>query len=226
MKKIWVHSLFILLFGCSVNASAGTSRTIIAVWDFDNTSFMDIAAWDYLTKALPEILMTQLVSSPSLEVVERLHLREIMEEQKLGSSDLADQDTKIRLAKIMGARFMIFGAFMVIGEDSRVDVRLVDTATSEVLLAEKFDGNIGEMIPGMQTITTQFVAYLGAKPAEDAKAGVDVAQWKEYEKGLALIDEKQYEAALGVFQGVLEKDPGFYAAEKQVRLILDLMSRQ
>ena len=225
MRKLWVQSLCMVMLAWSVGASAGTSRTIITVWDFDNISFMDVASWDYLTKALPEILMSQLTHAPALEVVERLHLRKILEEQKLGSSDLADDDTKLQLAKIMGAKFMIFGAFLVIGEDARVDVRLVNTETSEVLLAEKFEGNIGAMIPGMQTMTTKFVDYLGVQQGEGAKVGTDLALWQDYEKGLALIDDKQYEAALGVFQVVLEKDPGFYAAEKQVKLILDLMSR-
>ena len=225
MKKLCVLSFFVVMFGWSVAVSAGTSRTIIAVWDFDNISFMDIASWDYLTKALPEILMSQLANSPELEVVERLHLRQVLEEQKLGSSDLADADTKLRLARIMGAKFMTFGAVMVIGEDARVDVRLVNAETSEVLLAEKFEGNIGAMISGMQDITTKFVTFLGIQHGEGAKVGTDLVQWQEYEKGLALIDDKQYEAALSVFQVVLEKDPGFYAAEKQVKLILDLMSR-
>ena len=224
MFKSMIFSVALLV--CSLGASAaGPNRTTIAVWDFDNNSFLDIAASDCLTKALPEMLMSQLSSVPSLEVVERIQIREILEEQKIGSSDLADEDAKLKLGNIIGAKKMIFGTFMVIGDDVRVDVRLANTETSEVEFAEKFEGSITELIPSMQGIATQLVDLFGKKSG-DKSLGGDLGEWKEYEVGLSLIDEGKYEEALAQFQAVLEKNPKFYAAEKQVMLIIDLMARQ
>ena len=206
-------------------ASALSTKLSVAVWDFDNASFMDIAASDYLSKALPEMLMSQLAASPQIEVVERIQIREILEEQKLGSSDLADTDTKFKLGKIVGARYMIFGGFMVIGDDARVDVRLVDTETTEVLTAEKFEGKMSDLINDMRDITALVVSKLGGEAGKRGVGG-GLDEWKKYEEGLVLIDAQKYEEALALFQVILEKNDKFSAAEKQIMLIIDLMARQ
>jgi TolB-like protein len=224
IQRTSLSVLFVLalLFSSFLQAS---NRLSIAVWDFDNGSPMDRVSSDYLTKALPEILMSQLSNSPQLEIVERIHLREAMEEQKLGSSELADEDAQIKLGKIIGAKYMAFGGLMIIFEDARVDVRIVDVETSEVLFAEKFEGKTDGLIVGMQSLTERIVKLMGVE-SNKRDIGGNLDEWKDYEKGLVLIDERKYEDALTIFQTLLEKNSKFYAAEKQVLLILDLMARQ
>ncbi|MFZ1987296.1 MAG: hypothetical protein WAU91_22995, partial [Desulfatitalea sp.] len=56
-----------------------------------------------------------------------------IEELHLGSSDLADPETRLRLGRIIGAQQMIFGAFQVIGKQLRLDLRRVDVASGKIL---------------------------------------------------------------------------------------------
>jgi curli biogenesis system outer membrane secretion channel CsgG len=87
--------------------------------------------------AMGEILAARIVDrfsqSPQYEVVERENLLKILEEQHLGSSELADDQTRLRLGRIIGCRQMVFGAYQVIGHTMRLDIRTVDVSSGKVL---------------------------------------------------------------------------------------------
>ena len=58
-----------------------------------------------------------------------------MEELKLGSSSLADEDTRLKLGRLSGARLMVFGGYQIIGSRMRLDLRLVEVETGKIIKA-------------------------------------------------------------------------------------------
>jgi curli biogenesis system outer membrane secretion channel CsgG len=68
-------------------------------------------------------------------VVERARLVRVLEELRIGSSSLADEQTRLRVGKLVGARFMVFGGYLVSGRNMRLDLRLVEVETGKVLKA-------------------------------------------------------------------------------------------
>ena len=72
-----------------------------------------------------------------MPVVERQRLKDLLAEQKLTAGALADEDTRLRLGKIIGAQRMVFGGFFVLGDAVQVHVRVIDTATSRVLFSDE-----------------------------------------------------------------------------------------
>lgn len=75
-------------------------------------------------------------------LVERRLLDKILAEVKLGSSELADQDTQIRLGKVLAARLMVSGALGSQGDTLTTSVRAIDTETTQLALvrAERSSG--------------------------------------------------------------------------------------
>lgn len=69
-----------------------------------------------------------------IEVVERGLLDKVMAELKLGSSELADQDTQIKLGKIFAARLMISGALNSAGQGVTASVRAIDTESTRLVM--------------------------------------------------------------------------------------------
>jgi len=65
-------------------------------------------------------------------VVERKRLVLALEELRLGTTSLVDEATRLRLGKIVGARWMIFGGYMVVAGKMRLDLRLVEVETGKV----------------------------------------------------------------------------------------------
>ena len=60
-----------------------------------------------------------------------------MEELNLGSSELADESTRLKVGRMIGAREMVFGGYMVVGSTMRVDLRRVDVETGKVVKTAK-----------------------------------------------------------------------------------------
>lgn len=104
-----------------------------------------------------DILITELVKSGKFIVVERQKLDKIMEEQKLGQSGAIDPNTAAKVGKILGLNALVTGSISQFGVkkegkdfiisqskqqivECTVDIRVVDTETGQVLLADSGKG--------------------------------------------------------------------------------------
>lgn len=202
----------------------------LVLWDFDNNtigSMEAIQAAEHLSRVLPEALTAKLSRSPGLRIVERVRLRELLDEQKLGASDIADQGARLRLGKILGASNMLFGEYIALGPVIRMDVRLVDTATSEILLSEPVTGSEDELLEGMDTLAELIVNKYGRHYVKSEGGTAFPAEaWAAYDSGLRQMDEKHYEAAIETFKQLLGQHPGFTPAERQITLALERLARK
>ena len=106
----------------------------VAVWDFDSLS---VGA--STTPELGEVLASRVTDALSrkgkVTVVERQRLLLALEELNVGSSALVDESTRLRLGKMVGAKMMIFGGYLVSGDKMRLDVRLVNVETGALIKA-------------------------------------------------------------------------------------------
>ena len=81
-----------------------------------------------------------------VEVVDRAMLDKVMAELKLGSSELADQDTQLKLGKIFAARLMVSGSLDNAGNAVLASVRAIDTETTRLAMV-RTDRTEGQMGP-------------------------------------------------------------------------------
>ena len=68
-------------------------------------------------------------------VVERERLLLALEELNLGTTSLVDESTRLRIGRIVGAQLMAFGAYQVIVDQMRLDLRLVEVETGKIIKA-------------------------------------------------------------------------------------------
>ncbi len=129
--------VILLLWGCTpVAVRPDLHQTAVAVWDLD-----DLTAGENVRSDLGELLAASIIDilqAEGIRVVERDRLVRILEEQRLGSSGLADPATRLRLGRIAGAGLMLFGGYQVVGHRARCDLRLVDVDSGRIAVtAEK-----------------------------------------------------------------------------------------
>ena len=105
---------------------------VLAVWDLEALSPLETPN-PHLGRMLAGQIMVHLDASRRYKAVDRENLLKVLEELQLGSSELADSRTRLRLGHIIGAEQMIFGAFQMVGRLQRVDLRLVDVASGKIL---------------------------------------------------------------------------------------------
>jgi curli biogenesis system outer membrane secretion channel CsgG len=146
MKKfVFVTVICFFLNGCAAAPPAPSGvpsekKTIIAIWDLEDLSPMGIAQPD-MGNILSARIMETIQQAGDYTVVEREKLEIALRELNLGSSSLADPSTQLRIGRIAGAKLMIFGAYQVIADQMRLDLRMVDVETGRIKkTAEKTAG--------------------------------------------------------------------------------------
>ena len=209
--------------------AAGDAAAGIVVWDFDNqtapgASTLGSGQLDYLQRALSESVTAALLEAPGFVVVERQRLKDVLAEQKLGASDLADPDTRIRLGRIAGAGRMVFGGFFALGDMVQVNLRVIDAATSRVLFSDEMASPADAVMQQVQAVNRRLVRTLGG--AGGAGREYPRALWQAYDAALALSDAGRYDQAVEALQRLLAKNNDFTPAERQLVALLDKMKRR
>lgn len=138
---------------------AQDDRPGVGVFPFDNGGSIDIESsnLDNLRVGLQSMLMTELSQSTDLRLVDRASLNALLQEQDLFENGRVDANSAARLGKLIGARYAIFGAFTQIGP-FRIDARIVDTETGELLRARSVDGELDETYANLVSLAADLVS--------------------------------------------------------------------
>ena len=120
-------------------AQSQDSRPGIAVWTFENGGSYGQDAEDFeaLRVGLQQILITELARNPAIRVVERSRINELIQEQDLGATGRVDAGTAARIGRLIGARYMVLGGFVDFFGDFRIDARIVNVETGELVKSER-----------------------------------------------------------------------------------------
>ncbi|MCI0424013.1 MAG: tetratricopeptide repeat protein, partial [Acidobacteria bacterium] len=111
-----------------------TPALALSILGFQDRSGDDLMEQAGIDTVLQDEL-TQVLQKANIRVVERAILDKLLAELKLGSSELADPDTALKVGKILAARLIATGSFMLAGDqESTVNLRLIDTETTDIVL--------------------------------------------------------------------------------------------
>jgi len=110
------------------------AKPVVAVLYFDNNSIgKDHADYDGVGKGIADMLITDMASNPSVQIVERERVQSLLTEQNLTKGGTIDPQTAIKLGKIIGAQYMITGGFMSDGKGTFVlTARAINVQTSAI----------------------------------------------------------------------------------------------
>ena len=151
-----ILTLTVCILGPARAMAQSPGKVRVAVMNFENNS-----TWSYwgdnLGKAAADELVTQLFQTGSFSVIERAQLEALLVEQDLGASGAVDTSTATRIGQLLGVQLILTGSitqfsiertsggFRSLGvsvsrAESVLDVRLVNTTTGEIMLAESGEG--------------------------------------------------------------------------------------
>ncbi len=160
-KVFWLGIWLIgLVVACKQQPSLTPSPEVtIAVWDLEDLSPQktQLPLWGEALSA--EIIQT--LKEVGFRVVERERLLAILEELHLGTTALVDEETRLKLGRLAGARYMVFGAYQSVGSQTRLDLRLVEVESGRVLstahrVLETQDP--GAWLKDLRTLTKELVS--------------------------------------------------------------------
>lgn len=127
--------------------AAQAQKPTVAVMYFTNGAIGNNAEYAPLSKGLAEMMITELSGNTNIRVVERDRLQALLEEQNLAASGRIEKETAAKVGKTLGALHMLMGSFVIDTKGTmRMDVRAINTETSELEYATSITGKADQML--------------------------------------------------------------------------------
>src|SRR5205085_3884165 len=112
---------------------------------------------------------------PGVRVVERTQLQQLLQEQNLGREGRVDPQTLARIGRLIGARYMVTGTLFDNRGDVRVDTRIFDVETGEILRTQSVRGRINDLFDMVPRLSQQLMHDVNLPPL-DRRAEADFRQ--------------------------------------------------
>jgi hypothetical protein len=131
--------LFVLLLsGCASQPTVYAipeykSGSVVAVWNLENMSVKGSPALKDINEFLTAKVAETLKDKGGFQIIERERLLLALEELHLGSSAITDEASRLEVGKILGAQMMVFGGYQQIGEQFRIDLRMIEVQSGAVI---------------------------------------------------------------------------------------------
>jgi curli biogenesis system outer membrane secretion channel CsgG len=213
---------------CKNEVPPGTKT--IAIMEFDNFSTGKYKeSLGDLSKGLADFFQYDFSKYSGVRVVERDKLDYLLRELKLSQEGKIDPATAVRVGKMLGAQYMVFGSITQIDKkDARMVVRVVNVETSEIVTTADREGKPDfvemekELVKDIAGKLDLALTKEGAAAIDESAPDMDAA--KLYSLGLKYMDEYQYEKAYDYFRKAYEKDNSFTEAKRKMEIYKPLVS--
>lgn len=202
----------------ALHAQSGESGSLptLAVADFDGFLLGEAGNSAPVGKAVSNMLITELSQREGIDVIERYRLQELLREQQLSLSGRVDASTMQEVGNLVGAGYLVFGQVSGVGNSMRMDVRLVDSETSEVLEVQKLTDSPEQLLGMVERIADMFMEQLDLEaPSERPEAPeIPTMATIHYSRAVDYADKGQTEDAIEQARKALEVYPDHRDAER------------
>jgi TolB-like protein len=198
------------------------TRPGIAVLPFNNGGSYGQGKEDFaaLERGIAGMMISELAQNPAARVVERQDIQRLLDEQNLGAQGRVDAQTAARVGKLVGARYVVMGTFVDFYGDFRIDVRLVNSETGEIVKTESDKMQRDHLFDMIRNISAHLMkdANLPAlqRQASDQRMGrqVPTEALTYYSRALLFQDRGQKERAVEMFNRALAIFPDYAEAQE------------
>lgn len=207
-------------------ARAQDTRPGIAVLPFDNGGSygQDKENFEALQLGIPAMLISELSTNPAARLVDRRDISQLLSEQNLATAGRVDAATAAKIGKLVGARYMILGSFVDFYGDFRVDARIVDVETSEILKVVSSRKDRNKLFDIIQAVAVQIMADTKLPPltgaqASAAKRDIPTDALTYYSRALLYQDRGENAKAAEYFRKALVAFPGYTEADEGLKKV-------
>jgi len=191
-------------------------RSVVAVLRFDNNT--GDTRYDHLGRAMSSMMISDLSVIERIQLVERERIEEVMAELDLQTSGRVDPETAVSLGMIVGAQYMVFGSFVTVDPEMRLDTRVTRTETAEIVTTADVRGQGQSLFDLQQQLADTLIAGLELVLTEEERARLrtqqeanridDLETAVAFSEALCLLDYGAYPEAFEAIQRVQGAAPG------------------
>ncbi|HXE58013.1 MAG TPA: CsgG/HfaB family protein [Gemmatimonadales bacterium] len=202
------------------------ARAGIAVMPFDDAGSygQDKETFQALRLGIPAMLASELARNPAAQVAERGEVQQLVARQDLGDRGRVDAATAARIGRELGARHVVMGSFTDFYGKVRIDARIVDAATGQIVeVVSVGQGERQGLFRMIQTAAQRIMEEIGlpALPAEAAGAAktrsVPTEALIHYSRALLHHDRGEIDQAVESYRRALQAFPEYVEAREGLR---------
>lgn len=200
-------------------------RPGVAVLPFTNGGSFGAKKEDLapLEVGIQQMLLTELQQNAALRIVERSTLKEMLAEQDLGASGRVDPQTAARIGKLVGARYVISGVFMDLNGNFRMDGRIINTETGEIVRAVDVRAKRDQIYDLLVQLAGKITAGVNLPPlpanVQNARKARDIPEEaaRLYSIALTLQDDGETQEAIKLYRQISQKFPQMTEAREALK---------
>ncbi len=183
------------------------NNDVVSVFYYKNTRGKK--SFDWLSKGITDMLITELSKSYQIQVVERENLQKILKEQELSLTGLMDQNKKVEIGQLLNANQLIYGSFIILNNKIRIDTKLVSVKTGKILKTWSVEGLINNIFNLEKRLAKKVFSFFNVKEPDtlDYNETKSINAIQTYYEGITLLDDGKVEKALNKFLRSQEYDP-------------------
>ncbi|MFZ1685230.1 MAG: protein kinase [Candidatus Zixiibacteriota bacterium] len=203
------YRIFSSKSGGSGSGKLQAKENSLAILGFDNKT--GDKSLDWMESGLPEILMTDLAETRSLNIISRQRILEAIDK----SGDDEEEPTSeeyLRAARDLGATMALSGSYFKMGDKIRIDARLESIESGKILLGEKVVGT--DPFSLVDSLTGKVAASLNISQGatEHGVASMTSSSpeaYKQYVLGMEKLGNMQWDEAIPYFNQAIAIDSTF-----------------
>lgn len=212
-------TMLVALLALAGPLHAQGGQATVAVLPFENTGSygQDKENFDALEVGLPAVLSSTLAAHPGVRVIDRAGVRAAMERSQVGAARRIDAGSATEVAKAAGARYAVTGSFADFYGKFRINARVVDAQTGEILkVVSNEDPKLqdrAQLAAILQLAGERIVQALGLPPypadVSARRRAVPTQALTDYSRGLMFEARGDRAKAAEAFQRALGAYPDY-----------------
>lgn len=213
-------------------APAPIEKPRIAVLYFDYSG--NDEEMGFLRKGMAQMLVTDLSEGDELQIIERIDLEAVMQELELGKTKAIDRASRIKIGKLLGARYLVTGSYFAYRDTLRIDAKIMDVkfGTTKGAAVEaspddfmKLEKELARKLHAKLLKLNKANASSAKKPRKTAKRRIKTPKVAaktvaRYGRALDALDRGKKKLATSELEAITREAPHFKPAIDDLRVLL------
>lgn len=197
-------------------ASLDVDKPAVGVLSFDNNTGK--SDYDHLGKGLSTMMANDLVAVDEIRVVERDRMADILREIDAQQTTRFDSTAAVKVGRLVGAQFIVTGAFIDVDETMRIDTRVIRVETGVIVKKATVTGNKDKFLDLQKKLARQLVKDLDVALTPEGEAKLekrqntngidDINDMARFSNAISLSDQGNYADAAIKMAPLVAKYPG------------------
>ena len=161
LYKITPFFVFLFFSTSSVCAQVAEGKQTVAILEFEGRGISQLEA-----KTLTDRLMSEMVNTDAVIMVERNQMDEILNEQGFQQSGCTSSECAAEVGALLGVQNMVSGSFGKLGNSYTIDAKMfsVETGATIRTVSKTYKGPVDNLLTVIEVVGWEIV---GLKPPQD-----------------------------------------------------------